>query len=130
MILLKNLILFSLFVQFLNCVQINEIILNTTDNLLKYGVHELIIHQNEMSTEMTASIVVHSGLELNMTSDDGKASENIKIFMEQEFNGTWLVIVGKSLISYNQIPHLNGTYISFSFKERTVAALQLKLVNN
>jgi hypothetical protein len=129
MISVQNLILFSLFVQILNCIKVNQIGLQTTDNLTVIDHHEVIIHQNEMSITMTASIIGHSSLELNITIDDEKASDNIKMFMEQEFNGTWLVMVGKSFISYNKIPHLNGTYINFSYKERTVAALQLKLVN-
>ena len=82
-----------------------------------------------MSTEMTVNIVAHSVSVLNSTSDNEKASDNIKMVMEKEFIGTWLVMVGKSFISYTKIPHLNSTYINFSYKERTVAALQLKSVN-
>jgi len=129
MISVQNLIVFSLFVQFFACVKINEIGLNTKNNSL-FIDHELIIDENEMSTAMTASIVAHSALALDKISDDVKASENIKMFMEQAFNGTWFVMVGKSFTSYNKIPHLNGTYISFSYKERTVVALQLKLEIN
>jgi Dynein light chain type 1 len=129
MISVKYLIIFSLFVQFLNCVEINEIGGNTKDNLLFIDPHQVTIHQNEMSTEMTADIVGHSTSVLDRISDDEKVSENITMFMEQEFKGRWLVIVGKSFISYIKIPHLTGTYINFSYKERTVAALQLKSVN-
>ena len=129
MISVQNLILFSFSIQFLNCIKVNEIGLNTTDNLLFIDNHEVTIHQNEMSTEMTADIVGHSTSAIDKTIDDENLGKNIKMFMEKEFNGTWLVMVDKNFTSYIKIPHLHGTYISFSYKNRTVAALKLTSVN-
>ena len=127
MISLKNLILFSLFIQFFNCDEFNQISVITKDNLLIIN-HEVTIHENEMSSELEGNIIAHSASALDRISDDKKAKEDIKMFMEKEYNGTWLVIVS-NFTPYIEIPHINGTYISFSYKERTVAALKTKLVN-
>ena len=78
MISVQNLILFLLFVQSLNSVEIDKIDLNMTNNLLIIGQHELTIHQNEMSTEMTANIVAHSVSVLKSASDGEKQARTSK----------------------------------------------------
>jgi len=128
MISIAKLVSFLLFIKLVNCAAINEISSNPTNNLL-VGNREITIHHNEMSFEMAANIIGHSTLELNVTKSDDKASDNIKRFMEKEYNGTWFVIVSNNITSYQKVPHVNGTYISFTYKTRTVTALQLNKVS-
>jgi len=87
--------------------------------------HDVIIYENEMSNEMFADILSHSSVSIEKFNDTSKAAENIKKYMESGYNGTWLVLIGKCSASYKIIPHLNGSYVRFSYKDHVIAAMNL-----
>ena len=117
----KNLILFFLAFILSNCESDAR---KLDENLKLFIDHEVVIHENEMNTEMATNIIEHSSLIFEKVLDDGKAAEEIKLFMEKEFNKTWSVLVGRNLTSFRSFQHLSGSYIRFSVKSRMVVALK------
>ncbi len=111
---------FCLMIHF-TCAQVFEtnIPLNSVVN------HDVIIYENEMSNEMFANILSHSSVSIEKFNDTSKAADDIEKYLESGYNGTWLVLIGKCSTSYKIIPHLNGSYVRFSYKDHVIAAMNL-----
>jgi len=85
---------------------------------------EIVIYEDEMTTEMSARTVGHAVASFEkFGGDSGKVAESLKTFMTKEFNSTWEVIVGKQFDA--KITHLKGTYIGFSYLDHMVVVMRL-----
>jgi hypothetical protein len=92
--------------------------------------HDVNIEENEMSPVMTVEVVAKAVEAFTKHNDKEMVTKEIKDSVEEEYNGTWLVVVDGKNSSLYIGKHFPGTYIKFSYKNHTIIMLKpVKILN-
>jgi hypothetical protein len=119
------LILLLVFLNYCSSIN-NEIYDGVTSESLFRTHSDLNVIENEMGPDMTLGIVSHCTVVLENSNYTEKETA-IRKFIEEEYNGTWLVVVDRNFTHYDNLEHVTGLYIKFSYKNHMVLIMRLVL---
>ncbi len=61
-----------------------------------YYSKDIIIHENDMSNEMTEEVTIHSEMAYLLIKDINYVAENISEHMKKEYDGNWITVLGNN----------------------------------